>query len=497
MNRSAVALLGVVAALAGLVGAGTTTEPEAPPAAAVAASTSPVIGGSAVCPLLRSSGRALQSAVSVGARSGAPESGPGGVTALPLSSAGTPTVLPVQRPGQVAVGLFGDVQDDALVLRSEGPLAGGLEVEQLTRGTSGADRGLAGVRCSAPSTEAWFAGGSLGVGERSVLVLVAPDDTDALVDVRVWSAEGPVDARPGRGIPVPARGRVLLPLDELAPGRTGLVVHVQSTRGRAAAALRHSRVEGRIPQGVEWVPPSPPPAPQVVVPGIPVGPGARRLLIGNPGEQPAVVQLQISSGDGQFVPAGLDAVEVPAGATVTRDLTELTARSPAAVTVLSDGPPVVAVAEAVQGRRGAPGDFAYAGASEPLTRPALLNDVVVGPRTESTLMLAAPATDASVVVTPLAVLGAQTVLGEPRTLTVLGGRTLALPLSTLLRPGARGRLAVQVSPVAGSGPVHATRRLLEQAGGGPVTTATVLRSGAPSVVRPPVAADPGAVVPPR
>jgi len=534
VNRPWLALTGLVAALAAVVGVGTVTGPATGSAgtgtsatASATASASagagagasagsgaaagsgagtgaaqvPVVGGSAVCPSVRN-GAGLQTQVSAGAVSspaGAtadPAAADGSITAALLTGTGTPALLPVQRPGQVATGLVPDLEDDALVLSARGPLAGALVAGQTTRGARGADRGLAALRCTAPQTDTWFAGGSLGVGEESVLVLVNPDDSPALVDVRIWSAQGGADERPGRGLVVPARSRTALPLDELAPGQTRLAVHVGATRGRVAAALRHTRVDGRVPQGAEWVPPAPAPAPQVVVPGLPAGTGRRSVLVTNPGVDPVVVQLQVSTADGQFVPTGLDAVRVPAGETVSSDLTGPLARSAATVVVRSETGPVLAVGLAVEGRRGGPGEFSYAGAAVPLSGPALLPEASVAARREDSLLLSAPEQDAQVVVRPLRVLGSRTALGKARTVRVVGGRTTELALADLLAEDATGALAVEVRSAEGSGPVYAARFVREQTGDGPLITGTALQSAAQAVTRPEVVADPGAVITP-
>ena len=511
MRRPLVALLGLVALLAALVGVGTATGTTARTAAtaagaATAASAAvtpvPVVGASAVCPSVRT-GSDLSTQVSAGAvDTGQPLTGASApltaasLTALALGDDGPPAILPVQRLGQVATGLAPGLEDDAYVLSARGELAGALVAAQSTRGSRGAERGLAGLRCTAPQTESWFAGGSLGVGDQAVLLLVNPDDSPALVDVDVWSAEGPADERPGRGLVVAPRSRSTVSLDRLAPGRTLLGVHVSSTRGRVAAALRHTKVDGRVPQGAEWVPASPAPANRVVVPGLPAGPGRRAVLVTNPGPDPVDVRVQLSSADGQFVPTGLDAVRVPGGSTVSSELTGALASSSAAVVVTSETAPVLAVGLVVEAERRGPAEFSYAGAAGPLNGPALLPDGAVQARREDTLLLSAPEQDATVVVRPLQVLGSTTELGRARTVKVAGGRTTELPLADLVADEASGPLAVEVRPADGSGPVYAARFVREQVGDGPFITGLALESAAPAVSRPSVVADPGAVVAP-
>ena len=87
-----------------------------------------------------------------------------------------------------------------------------------------------------------------------------PDDTPAVVDVEVLTADGRVDQPPGRGIAVGPRARTAVPLDRLAPDRDLLAVHVPAVRGRLAGGVRHVRTSGPAPRGVDWVPPAGAPA---------------------------------------------------------------------------------------------------------------------------------------------------------------------------------------------------------------------------------------------
>jgi len=449
--------------------------------------TAAVVGSSAVCPDLRQDAGVL-TRVSAGVSTGA--GGAGRIVVTPLRGTTAPTALSLTRPGQVVVGLGGSVDGDAFVVRAEGALAAGLEVEQVTRGERGGERGLAGLRCQAPSTQAWFVGGATVVGDATLLVLANPDDTPALVDVTVWSADGPVDPRSGRGISVAPRSRVAVRMDELAPDESLLALHVVAQRGRVAAALRQARFDSRTPGGVDWVPQAQPPSTTVVVPGLPQGPGRRVVLVTNPGPDPTVVQLELTTADSQSVPAELAAIGVPAGTTVATDITQLTDRSPMTVTVRSDGGPVLAGSFVYDAQGSSPvKDFAYGGSATPLSGPALITDVVIDRPTESTLLLSAPGADAVIDVRPVQVLGEDGPLPPARKVVVRAGRVVAVRLSSFLPAGATGRLAVEVTPQPGSGPVYAARYLRERGDRGPLTTLLTLQSASGQVALPAVRRD--------
>jgi len=492
--RLAAVLVGIAAVLA--VGTAPPREPVR------AATTTPVEGVTLLCPAVRQDDTdGTTTTVTVGSAPTAAvvPAGAGSTVGSALLSASGPLVaLPLQASGQVVTGLGGAATDDALLLRARGGLAAGLQAEQLTRSTGGARRGLEALACGAARSDTWFAGGSQGAGDSSTLLLVNPDDAPAVVDVDAWSVEGPVDARPARGLVVAARSRLVVPLDTLAPDRTGLALHVVAARGRVAAALEHVRGSAGAPGGADWVPAAPPPSPRVVVPGLPAGPGQRSLLVTNPGPDQAVVAVQLSSGEGQFVPAGLAAVAVPAGSTVSIDLTAQLATAPAAVTVTSDAAPVLAVGLVVDGQ-GVAQDLAYAGAAAAVDGggSALIPDAS-GPG--AVLLLSATGGDATVLVTPVPLAGPpgagpeQAGAAPGQAVAVPGGSTVAVPLSGLRRPD--GGLAVQVRPTGG-GPVYAAVLLREDLPTGPLTALLPVTSAPRTVARPAVQGDPAAALPPR
>ena len=481
--------LAVVVLLAAGTAIATAARPE-PPAPSATAQSVEVIGATAVCPDLRQGKDELATRVSIGAAplpAGRTSEG-GLVEAVRLSSQERPAPVGIADPGQVTVGYGTSIDKDGLVVDATGTLAAGLEVEQVTRGEDGIDRGLAGLRCDAPRTDAWFVGGATLLADTTTLVLANVDDTPATVDVTVYaeaSKDGPPDPRPGQGITLQPHTRLVVPLDTLAPGRAALTVHVASRRGRFSAGLRHARLNPGTPLGVDWVPRSEPPATTVVVPGIPQGPGLRQLQLTNPGNDDVVAKLTITTSDGQFVPTDFDAITVPAQTTVALRVDRLADDSAFSATLTSDGGPIVAgvfITDTQPGSRLR--EFAYTGSSPSLTGPALMTDLVIDRPTESTLILSALQDAATVVVTPIRVVGTRGALPAPKTVRVPAGRTATLRLSTFYPPGTSTRLALEVRPLEGSGPVWASRYLRERGARGPLVTLLDLQGPAQRVQRP-------------
>lgn len=485
MTRTSLGLVAVVVLLAG--GTAAVSAVGGPPRAAGAKQVE-LLGATAVCPDVRQLPGVYQTRISVGV--GPLPAGRAVTSGAVVRSdlAGPPGTIPVPvtGPGQVVVGLGTTLNENGVVTTARGGLATGLEVEQVFRASGGPYRGLANLRCEAPRRESWFVGASSGVSDSAFLVLANVEDTPATVDVSAFGTSGPVDQRPGQGLTVPPHSRVRLPLDTLAPDRSWLVVRVMSRQGRVVAALRQARTTAGVARGFDYVPRAQPPAPVVVVPGIPQGPGFRGVVIGNPGDDDTIVSVRVTVKDGQFVPQGLDQVAVPAHHSVSLGLSDLAAASPLTVTVTSPGAPVVAGAVLEDVQVGLPRGFhelAYGGSALPLSGPALLTDLAINRPTESTLLLSAPDTAATVVVTPIRVLGSPSA-PAPRTLHIPAGRTIAFRLSTFFPPGTQARLAVEVRPEADSGPVYATRYLRERGARGTLSTLLTLQGPAQLVPRP-------------
>ena len=467
------ARLGTVAAVvaAGLVVGQLTA---APATEQTALQQVPVTSRTLVCPDLRQDGAGGTTVVTAAGGAGRAGGGLGE----------TPAALP---GGPVVRDLDDGVQGPVVVVTATGPDAGSLVAEQTTRATAGSRRGVAAVSCPAPSPDSWFVGGGTLVGSLTELLLVNVEDTPAVVDVEVWTRTGRADPRPGRGIRVQPRSRTAVLLDRLAPDRDLLALHVRATRGRVASALRVVRVDGRTSLGTDWVPQGQPPAREVVVPGLPQGPGRRTALVTNPGQADAVVSLELTTDDGQYVPEGMQAVPVPAGSSIGVDLSEELTGTPAALRVRSDGPPVLVGASVIDRQGGALREIAYAASIEPLSAPALLADVRLSAPAEITLLLSALDADAVVDLVPVAAPGQ---LPSPQRVSVPAATTVAVRLSRFLPPGSTGSLTVEVRPVEGL--VSAARYGRERGPRVPFTTLLPLIPSRRLVPLPDLVADPGA-----
>jgi hypothetical protein len=179
-------------------------------------------------------------------------------------------------------------------------------------------------------------------------------------------------------------------------------------------------------------------------------------------------------------------IDIPAKHTVLVNVSQLASTSPLTATVTSAGAPVVAagyVQDSQPFQLTHVVEIAFIGSSLPLSGSAVLTDLVIDRPTESTLILSAPDTAATVTITPIPVRGSAAA-PPPRRVAIPAGRTVQIRLSSFFPPGTSARLAVEVRPEVGSGPVYAARYLREHGARGPLSTLLTLQGPAQLVSRP-------------
>lgn len=279
---------------------------------------------------------------------------------------------------------------DPLAVRGTGPLAAGAVATSTSIAIDGVNRGMASIPCQVPGSDFWFVGASAAPGRRDVLVLTNLDSINAQVDITVYAAGGVQDVPSARGVVVPARGTAQVYLGTVMPKLRDLALHVVSSGGRVAAAVRDNATNGAIPAGVDWLNQSSAPATKVVVPGLAPGAGIRTLTVVNPGDLQASATLTVNGPNGPFKPAGISALDIPAGAVKVVRLESVLNGDPSAVTVTSDQP--LTASARMQDPKGI--EFASMGSTDPLTGPAYL---ALPPHSEPmVLQLTAPGKTATV-----------------------------------------------------------------------------------------------------
>ncbi|QYC38822.1 hypothetical protein Nocox_05975 [Nonomuraea coxensis DSM 45129] len=354
---------------------------------------------------------------------------------------------------------------------TDGP--GALEAGYTVRVAGGADRGLAGVRCTEPAPVTWLLGP--GPADAAVVLRLAnADKAPALVDVQVHAPEGPVSGDKGVGLEVaPGRQRVI-DLRTLAPSAEIAAVSVTTILGRVAVSARAVLETG----GVDWLPAAAPPATRVVVPGIPGGGGGRQLLVATPGETDAVVRVRAVGEDAEYAMRGRETLDVPAGGVVSADVTTGLGASSAALVLTSNVP---IVAGAVMTGTGQRQDVAFTAGTPSLE----LGSAVARNGAGSRLVLTAVGAAAGRV--RVQVVPGKGAAEPPFDVDVPAGRTRSVRLK------ARGDFAIVVTPV--SGEVYGGRVLEERLKDGLMLTVQPLAPARVWTLLPPLTDTPRVVAP--
>jgi P pilus assembly chaperone PapD len=286
---------------------------------------------------------------------------------------------------------------------------------------AGADRGFSLVACAAPGTDHWFTGVDIRDSAQSEVVVANLDGTDAAVDLTVYGAKGRLAAP--RGLTVAGNAVQTISLGTLERSSGPVTVEVGSSDGRVAAFVRQRTWAGKDPLGADWLAEGTAPASDLVIAGVPAGGGQRTLVVTNPGERTATVQLGslTTAGPGGIV--GAEQVEVPPQTTRSVDLEEGLDGQSAAVRLTSNQPVTAAVwldTSASDARH----DPAYTVATEPLPADSLW-PLALGKEATTVLQLANPG-EAEAVAAVTAGAGAST--GEPTRVTVPAGSIVEVPL---------------------------------------------------------------------
>lgn len=374
--------LGVLVAAAALAMVG--LRPAAPVVAEPESPAHRVVGPDAMsCPALPPAADGAGSPRAVGAV--VPDSNglrPGQLVVRPATGAGA-AALTLDRPGTWrSTVLAADEAADLTVTVSDG-LAVGAAAYVLQRPSDG---GLALQRCAAPARRWWFVGAGSSASRESTLVLVNLDEADAVVDVELRGADGPLEANGTDGLRIPPGERVNLALSALVAGEHEVAIDVAAVQGRVVAAVADewSGVGGG--DGSDWLPASPPPATAVLLPGLQDPDRASRLVIANPSDTATPVDVSVVDDSGTFAPTGGPQVLVPAAGVVSVRLPDLGQGS--GLLVEADVPVNAAVRVGAGPQISGDADIGYAVQGPPLDGPAVV-PVDLGRRTRPRLHLAA------------------------------------------------------------------------------------------------------------
>lgn len=293
-----------------------------------------------------------------------------------------PDTVPLRRGESREI----DAGRASTAVQAEGDVAAGLFAFRAAG--SGADMSTTG--CPEPRAAWWFTGAGATLDHTSTLVLANADPGPAVVDVTMFDPHGAVDAVGTRGMTIAPHSQREISLTDVAPQSDEVAIHVEASRGRVAAAVadEYAARPGARP-GAAWLTPAARPT-RVLRLGGTTGPADRRsLLVANPSDLEALVEVQVAGPSGTFTPADLKTLRVPPGAVEVADVTSVTGKDPQAIRLRSRVP-VLASLRSVRG-----GEVSYSGMVAPLRGPAAA-PVPPGSRPEVLLTAGAAAGQARV-----------------------------------------------------------------------------------------------------
>lgn len=285
---------------------------------------------------------------------------------------------------------------------------------------------LAATECGPAVTGAWFTGLGAGPYHDSVIELTNPLGGDAVVNLDLYGAQGPVQADQLQGVAVPAHGTVSFDLLHTIPRLDTLALHATVVRGQAAVSVRdHGRLLNKAHAVTDWLSGQARPSRTNLMLGMLPAGGTNRLIVANPGTTQLDATLKLVTNDSVFEPAGAPRIRLPAQSVVTVDLDKLL-RKPAAKGALgieldATGP-VTSELRRVDGE-----DLTAVGAGATVTGPV----TVVVPPGAKRLAVAGASKAGALVVESYDATGAR-LRTQRLTLTPRQGGTLDLPKHAVL-----------------------------------------------------------------
>ncbi|HWI42770.1 MAG TPA: DUF5719 family protein [Nocardioides sp.] len=183
---------------------------------------------------------------------------------------------------------------------------------------------LAVPECRAPSYDEWLVGIGASARYATTLELVNPDDGEAVVDLALYGATGPVEEPVLHGIQVPPHGVKRIVLATEAPQRQSTAAHLTVNRGRVTASVLNTwdpLGRGRVVS--DYLPADLAPSTQSLILGLPADPVGPTLFLANPGDDEVRTTIRLVTDDATFTPAGSDDIAVAPQSMKTVNLSAL------------------------------------------------------------------------------------------------------------------------------------------------------------------------------
>lgn len=285
------------------LGAAALARPDAPATPPQRPTTAALTTASLVCPKAAPGDDTVTAALGIGGHASVTGASDGKTSQASLS-AGVPTVVSAGSGAQI--------------LTVNGSGAPTLTAARWS------SKPLAATACSPAATGMWFTGLGAGPYHDSVIELSNPLSGEAVVDLDVLGAKGPVQADRLQGVAVPAHGTVSFDLLHTIPRLDTLSVHATVVRGQAAVSVHDlGRVINSKSTINSWLSGQRWPSTRNLLLGLLPHGGTQHLVIANPGDSQLDGTLKLVTSDSIFAPAGAPHIELPPQSVVTVDLDQV------------------------------------------------------------------------------------------------------------------------------------------------------------------------------
>lgn len=169
------------------------------------------------------------------------------------------------------------------------------------------------------------------------LLLINPDEVQAIADVTLWGEKGLIQTPGSRGIVLAPHTQRVVPISVLAGVATPVGIGVTTSAGRVAmVASSWTATSGDLAEPAA-------PALTQVLPGVAEGASAVQIVVTNPGTQRASVNVTAHGPTATYSPEGGQKLQVEPGSTRLIDLTSALQGERATLLADSDQPIVASV----------------------------------------------------------------------------------------------------------------------------------------------------------
>jgi hypothetical protein len=411
----------VLVVLAGLLGLATVrgSEPAPPPPASTQL---PLSRSDLTCPSVGAAKLpATKAGVGLTSLVGT-KGGDGAIDVMPLPDGKPEKPKPAPAPGVWSTVQQGDDASKPVLVSATGSMATGAAAFAATQADDKAGDGLAVASCPLPARSAWFVGAGSTVSHSSTLLLSNPGETDAIVDVSLLTSEGLKEPVSTTGLAIEPHKVERLSLTDFAAGQGEAVIQVEASQGQIAAQVLDYWSATLAPAGTEWIPSAQPPDTSITVTPAIADAGSQELILGNPGDRTAGVDIQVIGPNGTFPIKNFERASVSQGGVEVVPIPDSVSGETAAIRLEADQPIVASVRSTSDA---SPADVAYGTTAPTVEDPAVapVDLTAIDPSGVSLAVTSAdPNADATVSVEAMAEDGSSL---AKKTLTVPAGRTVS------------------------------------------------------------------------